>query len=1074
MATYLQGVTDYIPDYQPFQPDYNFYSNLLQAKQTQYDNNWNSLNNLYGQLYGADLTHDLNIKKKDELLKQIDFNLKRVSGLDLSLEQNVNQALQVFRPFYEDRYLIKDMAWTKNWKNEYGRALNLQKSLDEKQRNQYWSVGVRGMELRRQMFKDATLDETLNMGNARYTPKVNDLEVYMDLAKKYDIGAVEQLPDKSGMYLVRKKNGELIVPTLQNMFLAEYANRADIQDMYREMAFVERMNYAEQNAETYGSKLEAEKHYIKEKYTFLKDYVARRNNAAKDDVEHVEKLENKTNEDIKTGNVNPAQGSYLDRLRLAANVNGTVANYTGKLNSQINDREAEPNEKPSDQVEDDILKDIEIARLKIDAGFAAVEAEKKINQAVQSYAFSNAEIEYKPNPYGVERVKHANAVSRMRQATIDKQNELKLKSELEFQKKAADYFLSKNIWSWKLDKDGNPYIDKNPQNNGFGIITGTPEQAGQTTDKKYSLDEAKNMANAEMRKQYGTAAVNELMTTLKNGVDTEKFSAKQLAQLVLLFRPDDPTAKTLYEKGSGGNESLRKQNLKNITAVFNRIYSGYKADNDAWTQRVMETGQIYNANDWMKAWSKKYYGDNLSTAYLSNSKLTVNFNSLAEAEEALNAVENENQIKIKNKFKETLNFYADKAKESGINISKERINSTLDLIMYKYNQEANGNFTLFKEMSGELDDQIAASLGGWYIGKNVTKPRESSAWWEYIVIPGAIRNRPGVYDSKLETVQEDASWTKDILGKAYEDLAAIDERTNPDAALKTNPAIAGKRSGSTISLATRGASMLVMPGVPADPGNKSMIETLRDILSTNFNQKNHGVSLTGTNTPTDKDPTIETSEAMAIIKQLGSSLNTDPELKAFSLEASRIAWENNDLGSMTIRVPLEIVKKVIVGGKEEERNKKIEDIVKNGITFIAPKNTWGNSLFQDALPTPTQRVLDIRPITYDHPMNAGHYKIEKVPGSQSEYRGVVVVNKMMPDGTMQDLDDNGLQDYLATGVNSGRLIDEKKAIWTDMLEKVGDINLKRYKQFYLNNDVKALENANKYFGMTPAKLGFNK
>ena len=45
------------------------------------------------------------------------ITLKKVSGLDLSLEQNVQQATQIFRPFYEDKYLMKDMAWTKN-KNE--------------------------------------------------------------------------------------------------------------------------------------------------------------------------------------------------------------------------------------------------------------------------------------------------------------------------------------------------------------------------------------------------------------------------------------------------------------------------------------------------------------------------------------------------------------------------------------------------------------------------------------------------------------------------------------------------------------------------------------------------------------------------------------------------------------------------------------------------------------------------------------------------------------------------------------------------------------------------------------------
>ena len=75
MATYLQGVTDYIPEYQPFQPDFNFYGNYLQTKQNQYDSNYKALNNLYGQYFYADLTREPNIQKKDKLLKQIDFNL---------------------------------------------------------------------------------------------------------------------------------------------------------------------------------------------------------------------------------------------------------------------------------------------------------------------------------------------------------------------------------------------------------------------------------------------------------------------------------------------------------------------------------------------------------------------------------------------------------------------------------------------------------------------------------------------------------------------------------------------------------------------------------------------------------------------------------------------------------------------------------------------------------------------------------------------------------------------------------------------------------------------------------------
>ena len=115
MATYLQGVTDYIPQLQPFQPDLNLYANVLQTKQTQYDTAYKSLNKVYGQYFYADLTRNGNIERKDEILKNIDFNIKRISSLDLSLDQNVSQATQVFKPFYEDKNLMKDMAWTKEF-----------------------------------------------------------------------------------------------------------------------------------------------------------------------------------------------------------------------------------------------------------------------------------------------------------------------------------------------------------------------------------------------------------------------------------------------------------------------------------------------------------------------------------------------------------------------------------------------------------------------------------------------------------------------------------------------------------------------------------------------------------------------------------------------------------------------------------------------------------------------------------------------------------------------------------------------------------------------------------------------
>jgi hypothetical protein len=92
MARYPTGVKTFIPQIQPYQVDFNFANNVLKTKQNQYDTNWKQLNKLYGQIYYADLTRGESKEKQEALVKQIDFNLKRISTMDLSLDQNVQAA----------------------------------------------------------------------------------------------------------------------------------------------------------------------------------------------------------------------------------------------------------------------------------------------------------------------------------------------------------------------------------------------------------------------------------------------------------------------------------------------------------------------------------------------------------------------------------------------------------------------------------------------------------------------------------------------------------------------------------------------------------------------------------------------------------------------------------------------------------------------------------------------------------------------------------------------------------------------------------------------------------------------
>ena len=137
MATYIKGVTDYIPVLEPFKPDYKFLSDVLSVRQDRYDTNFKSLNNLYSKVVYAPLTREDNKQRREQYSNKISNGLKQVSGLDLSLQQNVDVAKGVFKPFFEDKALIKDMAFTKSYQTQMGTANRLR---TDSTSDKYWDI----------------------------------------------------------------------------------------------------------------------------------------------------------------------------------------------------------------------------------------------------------------------------------------------------------------------------------------------------------------------------------------------------------------------------------------------------------------------------------------------------------------------------------------------------------------------------------------------------------------------------------------------------------------------------------------------------------------------------------------------------------------------------------------------------------------------------------------------------------------------------------------------------------------------------------------------------------------------
>ena len=474
MATYIQGVTDYIPQFQPFQPDLNFYAKVMQTKQSQYDSNWKALNKVYGQYFYADLTRDPNLKKKEDLLRQIEFNLKRVSGLDLSLEQNVNQATQVFKPFYEDANLMKDMAWTKTFNRESGRAQALRGSINETDRKQYWDTGLKELQYKREEFKNATDDEAMNFSNVAYTPYVNTMEKALKIAKDAGISAESVTFSDDQRWIITQKNGKQLIEPLSKLFEATLGADPSVQAVYKTQAYVNRKDYAYSNASEFnGDQKAAEMKYLEDSFNILKQQrEAQYNRMEKNSKVYDERIKNL--ESLIAQKKAPVDAEEkLDILRENKKINDDV------LSRIQNESEMFSNSNSTSTTSSgwtNPYEDINTLRYKVDAGMASNLMQKDLGEAAEIYAYRDSKTSIKENPYKVLEIKHAQEMQQIQTAGAYKLRAQQMANEsrerIAKNKIAADKQSAYEKWAVDsghkiyeeyqvTDAEGNPVTDAN-------------------------------------------------------------------------------------------------------------------------------------------------------------------------------------------------------------------------------------------------------------------------------------------------------------------------------------------------------------------------------------------------------------------------------------------------------------------------------------------------------------------------------------------------------------------------------------------------------------------------------------
>ena len=206
MATYIPGIETYVPQVQAFTPDYKFLENIMSTRQDRYTNNYNQLNELYGKVVYADLSREDNQNIRDQYAKELTPKLEQISGLDLSLQENVNAAKGLFKPFYEDKPLVRDLMFTKEFRKQSRYMDTLLRSPDEKIRKKYWDYGAKWMKYQMDDFKKADRDATLTMGNPEYVENVDLVSRGIEALKEYGMSVERTTPQ--GDWLITRKNGQ--------------------------------------------------------------------------------------------------------------------------------------------------------------------------------------------------------------------------------------------------------------------------------------------------------------------------------------------------------------------------------------------------------------------------------------------------------------------------------------------------------------------------------------------------------------------------------------------------------------------------------------------------------------------------------------------------------------------------------------------------------------------------------------------------------------------------------------------------------------------------------------------------
>jgi hypothetical protein len=218
-----------------YTPDFSTIAADLQKRNYLFDQGLNQIKSSYNSILSAPLLAKGNAEVRDEYLKQAQTKLKDIASFDLSQQQNVQSAQQIFSPFWQDQDLLQDYSKSSQIIANQKKAAMLAESSDPKMREQYWQMGADFVNISARKMQNASRGDG-SIGKVQ----VNKYVPFFDVMKELDARAKEQgfkveseTLDPTGRYKIKTVNGDKSIPNYTEWVSHQLATMPQAKEIFR-------------------------------------------------------------------------------------------------------------------------------------------------------------------------------------------------------------------------------------------------------------------------------------------------------------------------------------------------------------------------------------------------------------------------------------------------------------------------------------------------------------------------------------------------------------------------------------------------------------------------------------------------------------------------------------------------------------------------------------------------------------------------------------------------------------------------------------------------------------------------